>query len=84
MTVLRHYYDSLRQLFGGEAPFSFEQVLNAYEKGFKSGALFIFPLLPVLAKTKQLLGENPEQRKEEMLQRTEALIDDVIAIEEAL
>ncbi len=83
-TILRHYHDSLRQLFGGEPPFNFEQVLDAYEKHFKFGAIAIFPMLPMMAKMEELLGDNPEERKEEMLQRTQALIDDAIAIEEAL
>ncbi len=84
MAILRQYHDSLRHLFGGKAPFSFEQVLDAYKKCFKLSALAIILMLPMMAKMERLLGENPEERKEEMLQRTEALIDDVVAIEEAL
>ncbi len=83
MTILRHYHDSLSQMFGGEAPFSFEQVLQAYEKGFKLGAITILAALPTMAKMGRNLGANPEQRTEEMLQRSMALIDDLIAIEEA-
>ncbi len=79
-TILRHYYDKLTELLGKTPPFTFEQVQEAYERCFSSAAIPIIGVLPTFTKIAGLLEENSQEKEEEIMRRTEALIEDVLKV----
>ncbi len=83
-TILQHYYKTLSGLLGDKPPFSFEQVLEAYKRCFKCGVLGVVTDVAMLAKSDAILGGNAEEKREEMLARCQAMIEDVLVTEKEL
>ncbi len=83
-TILQHYYQVLNKVMDEKPPFTFDQVLEAYKRCFKFGALGIVGGLAMLAKSDAMLGENAEAKREDMLARSQALVEDVLSIEKEL
>ncbi len=76
--VMRHYFNSLKKKLGKEPPFTFDNLMKSYHRGFKAGFLMGFGMLALV------FAQNPElcgglQYKEELIHRAQCLLDDVIA-----
>ncbi len=71
----------LNKVMDQKPPFTFEQVVEAYRRCFKFGALTIVARLALAAKSDTMLGENAETKREDLLTRSQALVEDILSIE---
>ena len=84
MEILQHYYKCLTKYLGTIPPYTFDQVVEAYKRCFKFGAMTMVPGFPLLTKMPEMLGDNPEEQIKECMERCRALIEDTITYEKEL
>ena len=79
--ILQHYYKCLTKQLGTKPPYTFDQLLEAYKRCFKSGVMMIVPEFPMLAK---MSSDVTEEQIKELMERGKTLIEDAVIYEDEL
>ena len=84
MEILQHYYICLTKFLCTIPPYTFDQVVEAYKRCFKYGAMAVVPAFPMMTKMPEMLGDNPEETIKNCMEQCKALIEDTVVYEEEL